>query len=98
MKKDFSVEDNRIASIEDYKRVYDEVVALSIDADGFGLFDRISDDDVERAKWFYMIMEVLNDVPLRRVEHVFEQKGLNPFAVEQEMMERIYGGEYYEQI
>lgn len=89
--------DDRMASIEDYKRVYDEVVALSIDADAFGLFDRISDDDVERAKWFYMIMEVLNDVPLGRVEHVFEQKGLNAEAVEEEMMKRIYGEDaYYE--
>ena len=81
----------RYSSIEDYKRVYDEVVSLSLDADGFGLFEEISEEDIERAKWFYMIIEVLNDVPLDRVKHVFEQKGLDPDAVEEEMLERIYG-------
>lgn len=89
MKKNSMFE--RYSTIEDYKRVYDEVVSLSFDADGFGLFEEISEEDVERAKWFYMIMEVLNDVPMSRVEHVFEQKGLDPDAVEEEMLERIYG-------
>lgn len=77
--------------IEMYERVYDEIVGLSLDADAFGLFDSISEEDIEKAKWFYMIMDVLNDVPIRRVQHVFEQKGLCPEEVEEEMNDRLYG-------
>lgn len=76
--------------IEMYERVYDEIVELSLDADSFGLLDQISEEDIEKAKWFYMIMEVLNDVPKRRVQLVFEQKSLSPAQVEEEMYERLY--------
>lgn len=77
--------------IDMYKHVYDDIVELSLDADAFGWLDSISEEDIEKAKWFYMILDCLNDVPLRRVNQVFKQKGLSPEQVKEEMEERIYG-------
>ncbi len=88
MKKAFDCERT---PIDMYKRVYDDIVELSIDADAFSLLDCISEEDIEKAKWFYMILDCLTDVPLRRVNLVFKQKGLNPDQVKEEMWERIYG-------
>ena len=59
-------------SIEAYKSVYDAIVALSVDADGYGLFESISDEDVEKCKWIAAICEVLDDVPRSRMEHIFK--------------------------
>ena len=64
-------------SIEAYKSVYDAIVALSVDADGYGLFESISDEDVEKCKWIAAIMEELDDVPRRRMEHIFNHKRID---------------------
>ena len=61
-------------SIETYKSIYDAIVALSVDADGYGLFENISDEDVEKCKWIAAILEVLDDVPRRRMEHIFQYR------------------------
>ena len=65
-----SVDDS--LSVETYKSIYDAIVALSVDADGYGLFENISDEDVEKCKWIAAICEVLDDVPRRRMEHIFK--------------------------
>lgn len=65
---------NRQIKIEEYKRIYEEIVKLSMDADSFGLFANISDRDVEKCKWFAAMLEVLQDVPQGRVKHIFTQK------------------------
>ena len=62
--------------LEDYKAIYEAIVSLSCDADGFGLYDGITTEDVEKCKWIAAILETLNDVPLSRVEHIFEQKDI----------------------
>ena len=61
-------------SIETYKSIYDTIVALSVDADSYGLFESISDEDVEKCKWIAAILEVLDDVPRRRMEHIFQYR------------------------
>ena len=33
-------------------------------------------EDIEKAKWIKCIIECMNDVPLRRVKHIFEQKNI----------------------
>lgn len=33
-------------TIADYKAIYEAIVSLSVDADGYGLFESISDEDV----------------------------------------------------
>lgn len=63
-------------TVADYKKIHDMIVSLSVDADSYGLFNKISDEDVEKCKWIAAILEMLNDVPLTRVEHIFEQKGI----------------------
>ena len=63
-------------SLKDYEAIYDAIVSLSCDAEGYGLFSRITDEDVEKCKWIAAILEVLDDVPRRRVEHIFTYKNI----------------------
>ena len=63
-------------SINIYKELYEKVLELSFDADGFGLFEDISDEDAEKALWIAAILEVLNDVPVRRMNHIFQQRNM----------------------
>ena len=49
-------------------------MSLSVDADGYGLFESISEEDVEKCKWIAAICEVLNDVPRSRKEHIFKYR------------------------
>ena len=60
--------------LEDYKAIYEAIVSLSCDADGFGLHDGITTEDVEKCKWIAAIFNVLGDVPRRRVNHIFQHK------------------------
>lgn len=59
-------------TIADYKAIYEAIVSLSVDADGYGLFESISNEDVEKCKWIAAICEVLDDVPRSRMEHIFK--------------------------
>lgn len=63
--------------IATYKSVYDAIVSLSVDADGYGLFENISDEDVEKCKWIAAICEVLDDVPRSRMEHIFKYRNVD---------------------
>ena len=60
--------------LEDYKAIYEAIVSLSCDADGFGLYDGNTTEDVEKCKWIAAIFNVLGDVPRRRVNHIFQHK------------------------
>ena len=75
-KKFFDVESCEM-NIEGYKAIYDAIVSLSVDADGYGLFDSITDEDVEKCKWIAAICEVLEDVPMRRVKHIFNYRNVD---------------------
>jgi hypothetical protein len=66
-------------TVDDYKKIYNDIVSLSFDADGFGLFYGIRDRDVEKCKWIAAIMEVLEDVPASRVKHIFEIEEIEDF-------------------
>ena len=59
-------------TVAEYKEIYEAIVSLSVDADGYGLFESISEEDVEKCKWIAAICEVLNDVP--RKEHIFKYR------------------------
>ena len=63
--------------LEAYTAIYDAILSLSFDADGYGLFDNITDEDIQKCKWIAAILEVLNDVPKRRVEHIFKHKKID---------------------
>lgn len=64
-------------TLDDYKAIYEAIVSLSCDADGYGLYDNITNEDVEKCKWIAAICEVLDDVPVRRVKHIFEHKNVD---------------------
>lgn len=61
-------------TIADYKAIYEAIVSLSVDADGYGLFESISNEDVEKCKWIAAICGVLDDVPRSRMEHIFKYR------------------------
>lgn len=61
-------------TIADYKEIYEAIVSLSVDADGYGLFESISNEDIEKCKWIAAICEVLDDVPRSRMEHIFKYR------------------------
>lgn len=61
-------------TIADYKAIYEAIVSLSVDADGYGLFESISNEEVEKCKWIAAICEVLDDVPRSRMEHIFKYR------------------------
>ena len=61
-------------TLDDYKAIYEAIVSLSCDADGYGLYDNITNEDVEKCKWIAAIFNVLGDVPRRRVNHIFQHK------------------------
>ena len=63
--------------VNDYKVLYDAVVNMSMDADGFGLFDTITEEDIEKAKWIACIIDCLNDVPSRRSKLIFREKAID---------------------
>lgn len=61
-------------TVAEYKEIYEAIVSLSVDADGYGLFENISEEDVEKCKWIASICEVLNDAPRSRKEHIFKYR------------------------
>ena len=63
-------------TVDEYMDLYRKVLTLSMDAEGFGLFEMILDRDIEKAKIIRAIMEVLSDVPARRVNHIMEYKAV----------------------
>lgn len=62
--------------LENYKAIYEAIVSLSCDADGYGLCEDITEADIEKCKWIAAICEVLEDVPKRRVRHIFTYKNV----------------------
>ena len=63
-------------TVADYKEIYEKVLALSFDADGFRAFTDTKEEDVEKCIWIAAILDVLNDVPCRKMEHIFRRKKL----------------------
>lgn len=64
-------------TVEEYKKLYDKIVSLSIDAESFGLggeFDAITDEDFEKCKYIAAMYACLSDVPVRRANFIFKQK------------------------
>lgn len=64
-------------AIDGYEAIYDAVLALANDADGFGLFDAITPEDIQKCKWIAAILEVMSDVPQRRMKHIFKYKKIS---------------------
>ena len=63
-------------TVADYKEIYEKILDLSFDAEGFGLFKHITDEDAEKCLWIAAILETLKDVPLSRMEHIFRQRSM----------------------
>ncbi len=61
-------------TLEGYKVIFEAIVSLSCDADGFGLYDTITEEDVEKCKWIAAMYAVMDDVPKRRMQHIMDYK------------------------
>ena len=64
-------------SIDEYLDLYRKLITLSMDADGFGLFETITERDIVKAKIIRAIIDVLDDVPHRRMKHIMSYKKLD---------------------
>ena len=73
----------------DYKSLYQAIVDMSVDMDSVGLFDKITAEDIEKAKWIACILACINDVPLRRMNHIFSQKRID-FDIDDFLDENFY--------
>ena len=73
-KKKWNKKNMRLAN---YEVAYKTLHPMVPDADNFGLFEHIRETDVEKCKWIAAICEVLDDVPVRRVKHIFEHKNVD---------------------
>lgn len=61
-------------TVQDYEKTYDAILAIANDADGFGLFADITEEDVEKCKWIAAILTTLDDIPRQRMEHIFRYR------------------------
>ena len=86
--KNVMIDEQGCLTLEGYKAIYEAIVNLSCDADGFGLYDTITEEDVEKCKWIAAIFNVMGDVPRRRVNHIFQQKQIR-FDCEQFLEENL---------
>ena len=59
--------------LEDYKAIYEAIVSLSCDADGFGLCDGITAEDIEKCKWIAAIYDVVNEAVEKYVNPIFSE-------------------------
>ncbi len=71
-------------TVSEYKRLYDEVIALSFDMEDVGFNPEEHDEDILKCKYIIAIYETLSDVPLRKAEWFF-QKHKVKFDLESEI-------------
>ena len=64
-------------AVDGYKAIYDTILALADDADSYGLFQPYTPEDIQKCKWIAAIIEVLDDVPRRSMEHVFKRNHIS---------------------
>ena len=64
-------------TIKEYQNIYDSIIELADDSDGFGLFEDISDEDVEKCMYITAILDTLNDVPAAIKRHIFKHKKIS---------------------
>lgn len=46
--KNVMIDEQGCLTLEGYKAIYEAIVSLSCDADGFGLYDTITEEDVKK--------------------------------------------------
>lgn len=57
----------------DYKRLLDDVIAMSFDMEDVDVFPEEYAEDVLKCKYIIAIYETLSDVPLRKAEWFFQK-------------------------
>ena len=71
MKHTITVNTERM-TIEDYEKIYDIIIALSMDADGYSLDGSFDNDEVEKCKLIREMIECIEDVPKGRTEWILD--------------------------
>ena len=62
--------------LNSYEIAHDRMHNIVPDADGFGLFDRIREKDVEKCKWIAAIYEVVNEAVEKYVNPIFSEMNI----------------------
>jgi hypothetical protein len=74
--------------MEKYEKLYNDVLEMSMDADGFSSLHP-TEEEIEKCKWIAAILEVLEDVPMRKMMHIFKSEGIE-FDYQQFLVEQDY--------
>lgn len=61
-------------TVKDYEDIYDAIVALSIDAEGFALDGNYENDEEEKVDLILQMIDCLNDVPLSRANWIVKEQ------------------------
>lgn len=61
-------------TVKDYKDLLNLVIDFSMDADCFSLDGNYEYDEIKKCKILEEIIEIINDVPARRVSWILEEK------------------------
>ena len=76
-------------TIDEYKVLYKMILKMSHDTENFGLFEMIIERDIEKAKYIQAIMDVLNNAPRGKAEHILDYKKVDYDYFE--ILEASYG-------
>jgi hypothetical protein len=60
-------------TVSDYKKLLDDVIAISYDMEDVDVFPEEYAEDVLKCKYIIAIHETLSDVPLRKAEWFFKK-------------------------
>jgi hypothetical protein len=64
-------------TLNDYARLYNEILEMSFDMDGISAWSGISSESIEKCKYVSAILETLNDVPRHKIESIFSRKKID---------------------
>lgn len=59
-------------TLEDYEKLYDIILAVSFDADGYSLDGSFDNDEIEKCQLIRNMIECLDDVPKGRTEWILD--------------------------
>ena len=68
------IQNEKCVHVSTYQHIYEEILALTFDADGFPVSGNISEETTNKCMWFLAMIETLNDVPFRKAEVILKQK------------------------
>jgi hypothetical protein len=63
--------------VEQYRKIYEMILEMSMDADGFNTTDNITEDEIAKCKWISLMLNTITDVPARKAAAISLKMGLD---------------------